>query len=185
MVDVSGLVMNSAPSWVESPLVATMVGALVGGGIASLLRWADVPRPNWVFDSGGGGGGPDGSGQAIVNLLNAGPGAAVDLHVTGINCDATLIERGNPDHGRGQRQALAAPGSQISIGARWQATQRELVAVEVSWAQASVRRTFRRTRMWIQVGVPAWVERPSREDLPMKRCRRRRRRARFRMGDLH
>lgn len=175
------------PTWIDSNFWAAMGGAVVASLLAAALaiglRWADLPRPYWVFAQGGAGGGPPGEGgTGNFTLVNAGTGQAVDVWVTGVNCDAQMIVEGQPNHGLGNRLVTCRPGESLSISVAWTEERLHLVDVELSWSQASVRKSSRRTSLWIHVWGPPWENRPARVDLSARETRRRARTARYRMG---
>lgn len=177
----------NAPTWLESNFWAAIAGALLAAllaaALAVALRWADLPRPYWVLAQGGAGGGPPGEGgSGRFTLINAGTGQAVDVWVTGVNCDAHITLEAEPTHVLGNRLVTCKPGEPLTIAVSWTDVPQHLVDVEVSWSQASVRRKSRRTSLWIHVWGPPWVLPPQRVDLSERQGRRRARKARYRMG---
>lgn len=175
------------PAWIDSNFWAAIGGAvlasILAAAIAIAIRWADLPRPYWVFARGGAGAGSPGEpGSGGFTLVNAGKGQAVDVWVMGVNCDAQLVLEDKPEHGLGNRLVTCAPGESLTVSVAWTEARLDLVDVEVSWNQASIRKKPRRTRLWLHVWGPPWVQRPARADLSAREVRRRARGARYRMG---
>ena len=175
------------PTWIESNFWAAIggagLGALLTGALVLGTRWADLPRPHWVLVGGGAGGGPPGEGgSGRFTLVNAGNGQAVDVWVMGVHCDAQFVLEDDPEHGLGNRVPTCAPGERLTVSLPSTSPTRHLVAVELSWSQASVRKRSRRTRLWVQIWGPPWEERPQRVDPSPRGVRRLARRARYRMG---
>lgn len=159
-----------------------IVAAVVAAIFAYLIRWLDIPRPFWVVVGGGAGGGPGNTGEGGFTLVNQGRTDALDVRIIGLNCRAHFHNEGQINQGMTTFLPVCPLGERLHIRAEWDFPDLSIVGIEVSWAQASVRKRPKRKTLLIRVAREGWPV-PVTEEHPTRwQFRWRAFRARFEFG---